>query len=158
MKKKKDFLRLANFKLLSQIEGKSVNNFYFLKFVIYVRGGHCDYSPRAQKKRNATPLSGTASEVVHHPGYLSLLSFLVKFYITMIYRLCSECGEYQQEYQSKKIIYTKWTSVPAPRLRHWIINFAEVIELPLHSMTYLFTRWRTCRKIYCRQFFCSHVQ
>jgi hypothetical protein len=43
------FSVLDKFKLLKQIERKSINYWYFLKLVIYVRGGHCDYTPMTQK-------------------------------------------------------------------------------------------------------------
>jgi hypothetical protein len=50
------FLRSLSFKLLSQTKGNPVNNCYFLKLIISVRGGHCDFSPRALKSTVATPL------------------------------------------------------------------------------------------------------
>jgi hypothetical protein len=44
-----NFLPSTNFKLFSQIKGNSINNCDFLKPIIYVRGGHWNYSPRAPK-------------------------------------------------------------------------------------------------------------
>jgi hypothetical protein len=41
--KKFDFLCIRNFKLLGQMKGSV--NCYFLKFIIPVRCGRCDYSP-----------------------------------------------------------------------------------------------------------------
>jgi hypothetical protein len=43
-----DFLRLTNFKLLNQSKAK--NNCDFYKVPISARSGHCDYSPKVQKK------------------------------------------------------------------------------------------------------------
>lgn len=42
---------LKNFKLLTKSKGNLINNFDFLfkKFIIYVWGCHCDYSPQAPK-------------------------------------------------------------------------------------------------------------
>lgn len=42
---------LKNFKLLSLSKGNLINNFdsFLKKFVIYVWGCHCDYSPQHQK-------------------------------------------------------------------------------------------------------------
>jgi hypothetical protein len=51
---KNDFLLLTHF-LFSQIKRKSINNCYFLTFVISVWGSHCDYLPWVQKDL-ATPL------------------------------------------------------------------------------------------------------
>ena len=45
-----DFLCLTYFKLLSQIEGNSLNNCDFFKLIIYVRDDHCDHSPRVLQK------------------------------------------------------------------------------------------------------------
>jgi hypothetical protein len=40
---------LTFFKLLRQITGNSINNCAFLKSVIFVRDGHCDYSFQTPK-------------------------------------------------------------------------------------------------------------
>jgi hypothetical protein len=40
------FFRSTNFKLLNQIKLYSMNVIFF-KFIIYVTGGHCDFSPPA---------------------------------------------------------------------------------------------------------------
>jgi hypothetical protein len=45
--KKYDYLCSTHFKLLSPIQGNSVNNCDFFKFIICFRSGHCDYSPCA---------------------------------------------------------------------------------------------------------------
>jgi hypothetical protein len=50
--KKHDLLLSATVRLLSQMTGNSI-----FKFIIYVRGGHCDYSSRAPKEDIATPLT-----------------------------------------------------------------------------------------------------
>ena len=58
---KNDFLRLTYFKLFSQIKRKAINNRDFsLKYVISVRGGHSESSPRAEKKTLDTPLVPTS--------------------------------------------------------------------------------------------------
>ena len=49
------------FKLLRQITGNSINNFEFLKIIIFVRGRLCDYSFRTTKNL-ATPLCTTVHE------------------------------------------------------------------------------------------------
>jgi hypothetical protein len=43
------------FKVLRKITGNSINNCGFFKFVISIRGGHCDYSPWATRNL-PTPL------------------------------------------------------------------------------------------------------
>jgi hypothetical protein len=53
--KKSYFMDSTNFKLHSRIYGNLINNCEFSKFVISVRGGHCDYSPWVPKHL-ATPL------------------------------------------------------------------------------------------------------
>jgi hypothetical protein len=48
---KKYFLLSTNFKLLRLIKGDSENELRnFLKVLNFVRGGYCDWSPRASKK------------------------------------------------------------------------------------------------------------
>jgi hypothetical protein len=46
---KSDFLRAATFKLLIPIKGYSIKDCSFLKVIISVGGGHCDYLPQAPK-------------------------------------------------------------------------------------------------------------
>jgi hypothetical protein len=53
--KKNYFLCSTIFKLSRQIIGNSINYCDFLKFVVSVRGEHCDYSPPAPENL-ATPL------------------------------------------------------------------------------------------------------
>jgi len=49
-KKKIDFLCSKNFKFLSQLQGNSINDeSLFFNFIIFVRVGHCDHSPRVIK-------------------------------------------------------------------------------------------------------------
>lgn len=45
-----DIMHSKNCKLLSKIKGNSVNYCDFLKFIIYLRGVRCDFSPRTPKK------------------------------------------------------------------------------------------------------------
>jgi len=52
-----DFVRLTNYKYLSQIKGNSVNYYDLLKLITSFGGGHCSYSSRAWKSL-ATPLMG----------------------------------------------------------------------------------------------------
>jgi hypothetical protein len=59
-----DLLRSKNCKLLSQSQGNSINNCDFLKFIISVEGGHCDYSPPAPK--NATDYITTTTNSGMH--------------------------------------------------------------------------------------------
>jgi hypothetical protein len=53
-KKKIDFLRLQNFKFMRQITGNSII-MIFLRYIIPVRGGDCNYSPE-EPKALAMPL------------------------------------------------------------------------------------------------------
>jgi len=47
-------LYTTNFKLMIEINGSSVIKCgFFVNFVIILRGGHCDCSPRAPKKKTA---------------------------------------------------------------------------------------------------------
>ena len=46
---KNDFVRSTNFKLLSHVKGNSIQNRNFLKLMISLRGGYCDYSPPREK-------------------------------------------------------------------------------------------------------------
>jgi hypothetical protein len=43
------FLRLTILEIFSIMTGSSINYCNFLKFITYVRDGHCDYSPWAPK-------------------------------------------------------------------------------------------------------------
>jgi len=40
-----DFLLSTNFKLLKQIKDNLANDFETIKFIISIKGGHCNYSP-----------------------------------------------------------------------------------------------------------------
>jgi len=44
-----NFLHSKNVKFVSLIKGNSISDYDFLKFIISIRGGHCDYSPRVLK-------------------------------------------------------------------------------------------------------------
>ena len=52
----------VNIKLLSHMKQNSITNLVFIKFTIFVRGGHRDYSPRAPKKNLAPPLNTLRSK------------------------------------------------------------------------------------------------
>jgi hypothetical protein len=46
-KKKIDLLHLTNFKILTPLMGYEINNCFFFKFIIYVRGDHLQNSAQA---------------------------------------------------------------------------------------------------------------
>jgi hypothetical protein len=49
LNKKFWFSMFNNFKLLSQMQGKSTNSCDFFKFLISVRSSNCDYSPQVPR-------------------------------------------------------------------------------------------------------------
>jgi hypothetical protein len=54
-----NFLHSTNVKFVSPIKGNSVKDYDFLKFIISIRGGHCNYSPHVPKIVSMPP-----------PGYI----------------------------------------------------------------------------------------
>jgi hypothetical protein len=63
------------FSLLEQIIGNLINNCYFLKFIISVRGGHCDDSLQAPKYLAALPRLSVGRARHGHESYLFSKTF-----------------------------------------------------------------------------------
>jgi hypothetical protein len=66
-------LRSTNWKLLSRILGNSINNCDFLKFIISVRGGRCDYWPGSPKKSTYATGGGKRTHVGVRTAYIILV-------------------------------------------------------------------------------------
>ena len=70
LKDKFDFLGSKIFKLLSRIKGNTINNCDIFKFIIPLRGGHCDYWPLGPEKSSYVTAwrSPADSTDIHHSG------------------------------------------------------------------------------------------
>jgi hypothetical protein len=136
------------FKLLTQIKAKSIKNFDFLKFIICVRGGHCDYSP-LETKILPTSVASTAEPVrschTHSTQWVEIRVTSEQFVNSSLF-----CFSVLQHFDERHLCRDNtllWTSTS--RYLHSVcIDHVKAVDLTLKS--------RGCTMGH-NMYYCSHV-